>query len=86
MTGARVPAMVDRTVSPSYATDVAGAVCMLVDRPVPFGTYHCVSSSFTTWYELARFMATELNSFATIDPIKVADVNRQHRATVLCVV
>jgi dTDP-4-dehydrorhamnose reductase len=74
ITGVPVRAMVDRTVSPSYVPDVARAVCMLVDQPVAFGTYHCVSSSFTTWQDPAQFVATELNSSAAIDPINVAFV------------
>ena len=54
--------------------DVARAVRMLLETSVPFGTYHCVSSSFTTWYELTQFMAGELNSSSAIEPIHVAEV------------
>src|SRR6185437_13161197 len=40
--GEVVPVFVDRTVSPSYAPDVAAATRALLDRGAPCGTYHCV--------------------------------------------
>ena len=55
--GDRVRAFADRTVTPSYVYDVADATVALVERPVPFGLYHCVNSGATTWVEIARTLA-----------------------------
>jgi dTDP-4-dehydrorhamnose reductase len=69
LSGARVRAFVDRTVSPSFAIDVAWATRALVERDdVPSGTYHCVSSGFTTWYNLANEMALQLRPSADVEP------------------
>jgi dTDP-4-dehydrorhamnose reductase len=55
--GETVKAIVDRTVSPSYVAHVARATAALLDQHAPFGTYHCVASGATTWYELAQEIA-----------------------------
>jgi dTDP-4-dehydrorhamnose reductase len=65
---------VDRTVSPSYAWDVAAATARLIERRPPYGTYHCVNTGSATWHDLAvearRLMAVE----ATLEPIRLGDV------------
>lgn len=54
LTGREVRAFADRTVSPSFARDVAVATRTLVEQRCPFGLYHCVNSGFTTWLSLAH--------------------------------
>lgn len=74
MAGGTVRALVDRTVSPSYVPDVAGAVCRIIETPIPFGIYHCVSTDSTTWYDLAQFVAREMNLDGRVEPIEVASL------------
>jgi len=53
----------DRTVSPTYVADAVRATRELVERRVPPGIYHCVSSGLCTWLEFAteaaRLMGVE---------------------------
>jgi dTDP-4-dehydrorhamnose reductase len=64
----------DRTVSPSYVVDVAAATRALIARAKP-GLYHCVSSGFCTWYELAQEIARLLGRpDAPLVPVSVKDV------------
>ena len=44
LAGVPLPALADRTVSPSYVADVARATAMLIELKAPHGTYHCVNS------------------------------------------
>jgi dTDP-4-dehydrorhamnose reductase len=74
LAGAVVHAVVDRTVSPSYVCDVARATRMLLEHQAPFGTYHCVNSGFSTWYELAQEIARGLGIPARIEPITAVDL------------
>jgi dTDP-4-dehydrorhamnose reductase len=67
LSGMPVRAFVDRTVSPSYADDVARATRMLIEKKGPYGTYHCVSSGFVSWYDLAVTIALELGMAADIE-------------------
>jgi dTDP-4-dehydrorhamnose reductase len=66
----------DRTVSPSYVTDVAMATKALVERGDP-GLYHCVGTGHGTWLdvgrEIARIMGKERE--ARLKPMSVADVS-----------
>jgi dTDP-4-dehydrorhamnose reductase len=72
--GASVRAAVDRTVTPSYVPDVAGAVVAMLDGDVPYGTYHCVSGPSTTWYELAVEIARQLDVNGCVEPVRAADL------------
>jgi dTDP-4-dehydrorhamnose reductase len=71
--GGTVRALMDRTVSPSYVPEVAKVSRLLLARQAPFGTYHCVTSGFTTWYELAQEVAAQLQVPATILAVTAAD-------------
>jgi len=55
--GREVRAFVDRTVSPSYVSDVVNATAALLDGQAPPGLYHCVNSGSATWSEVARELA-----------------------------
>ena len=60
LSGAAVRACVDRTVTPSYVPDVARATLAILTGDVPYGTYHCVNGTLTTWYDLAQEIARQL--------------------------
>lgn len=68
-----VRAIVDRTVSLSYVDDVVRATHALLERDAPYGTYHCVTSGFTTWYEVARVIASHLGAGTPIIPVRFRD-------------
>ncbi|MGE5246306.1 MAG: SDR family oxidoreductase, partial [Betaproteobacteria bacterium] len=51
--GQEVRAFADRTVSPTSVVDAAAATRALLERELPGGVYHCVSSGHCTWYEFA---------------------------------
>jgi dTDP-4-dehydrorhamnose reductase len=74
LTTATVRAVVDRTVSPSYVFDVASATRTLIEHDAPLGTYHCVNSGFTSWYELATEVARRMGLSGRIEPVRSADL------------
>jgi dTDP-4-dehydrorhamnose reductase len=55
--GEEVPVFVDRTVSPSYTTDVARATRTVLESGFAPGLYHCVNSGAATWEEIAKEVA-----------------------------
>jgi dTDP-4-dehydrorhamnose reductase len=72
--GERVRVFVDRTVSPSYAWDVAAATAKILrQRPAP-GLYHCVNTGAATWHDLAAEVRRALDSTSVLEPITLADV------------
>lgn len=72
--GAVVKGATDRTVSPSYVDDVSRASRTLLEMHAPYGTYHCVNSGHTTWYELALEVSRQLGIGAEIVPLKSAEI------------
>jgi dTDP-4-dehydrorhamnose reductase len=64
----------DRTVSPTYVPHAAQAMRHLVERTVPAGLYHCVSSGHCTWLEFALEAANILGVEPRVDAVNVADV------------
>jgi dTDP-4-dehydrorhamnose reductase len=72
--GEAVPVFVDRTVSPSYTTDIARATRALVARRAPPGVYHCVSSGAATWAVIAAHAASLLRLPLRITPITLDTV------------
>jgi dTDP-4-dehydrorhamnose reductase len=69
-----VPVFVDRTVSPSYTTDVARATRELLARRTAPGLYHCVNSGAATWAEIAEDAARVLNVPLFMTPITLESV------------
>jgi dTDP-4-dehydrorhamnose reductase len=84
LAGVTVPALADRTVSPSYVVDVAHASRMLVERDAPHGTYHCVNSGCTTWVDLATEVARQLGVRGRIEPVQAANLNTPARRPRFC--
>ena len=66
---------VDRTVSPSYVVDVAGATRAVLERGEP-GLYHCVGTGHATWFEVAHEMARIMGKgqSSRLQPISVSDL------------
>jgi dTDP-4-dehydrorhamnose reductase len=64
----------DRTVSPSFVEDVAGATRHLVERGAPPGLYHCVNSGFATWEHVAREAARLLGVTPRLEAVTMGDV------------
>jgi dTDP-4-dehydrorhamnose reductase len=58
--GQPVQAFADRTVSPSYVPDVVRTTLALVERGARFGLYHCGSTGWCTWSELAAHILERL--------------------------
>jgi dTDP-4-dehydrorhamnose reductase len=52
--GAEVPVFIDRTVSPSYTTDVARATRAVVSVEAAPGVYHCVNAGVASWAQIAE--------------------------------
>ena len=73
--GEAVPVFVDRTVSPSYAPDVASAVRGLLERRPASGLYHCVNDGHATWDVIAREAATVLGLEPRFTPIAFNSVS-----------
>jgi dTDP-4-dehydrorhamnose reductase len=69
----------DRTVTPSYAEDIAEATWTLLTSQAPAGLYHCVNSGVTTWFELAQEIGRILGVEPNLVPVKVADVPMKAR-------
>jgi dTDP-4-dehydrorhamnose reductase len=75
---------VDRTITPSYVTDVARATRQLLEMSAPTGLYHCVNSGVTTWLEFAEQMARLLGIDARLTPVHLADMNLRAARPVYC--
>jgi dTDP-4-dehydrorhamnose reductase len=74
LAGAPVRAAVDRTVSPSYVPDVVRATRRLIELQAPQGTYHCVASGVTTWYDVATTIGRGLGMPGCIAPVTSAEL------------
>jgi dTDP-4-dehydrorhamnose reductase len=72
--GRTVSAAVDRTVSPSYVPDVVTATLALSEGKALHGTYHCVASGQTTWFELAKEIASMMGGMELVTPVCARDL------------
>ncbi|OFW21520.1 MAG: dTDP-4-dehydrorhamnose reductase [Acidobacteria bacterium RIFCSPLOWO2_12_FULL_66_21] len=75
---------IDRTVTPSFVEDVAGATAQLLERRPPSGIYHCVNSGPTTWLGIAEEAARLLGCQPDIVPISVRDVTLKAKRPQYC--
>ena len=62
LAGRPVRALADRTVSPTYVGDAAGATRALLAAAPPPGLYHCVGSGHASWLAVARTLARSLGA------------------------
>lgn len=72
--GEEIPVFTDRTVSPSYAPDIASAVRLLLEGNAASGVYHCVNAGAATWDSIAREAAGILGVQPRLKPITLEDV------------
>lgn len=84
VSGKPVRALVDRTVTPSHVSDVSRVTCELLDGTAEYGTYHCVSSGSTSWYDLARHIAGCVGTATRIEPMTVAELKTIARRPQFC--
>jgi dTDP-4-dehydrorhamnose reductase len=77
--GREVPVFVDRTVSPSYVCDVAGATHALVASGTASGLYHCVNAGPCSWSDIAAEIARLLGKPANLRPITLETVSLRAR-------
>jgi dTDP-4-dehydrorhamnose reductase len=82
--GRTVRAALDRIVSPSYVPHVVRATLDLISGSVPFGTYHCVASGQSTWYELACEIARLVGAPPLVTPVSAADLPSVARRPQFC--
>jgi dTDP-4-dehydrorhamnose reductase len=82
--GEEVPVFTDRTVSPSYAVDVAAATAGLLARLPETGTYHCVNSGACRWDELALEAGRLLGREPRLKPITLDAVSLKARRPRYC--
>lgn len=73
--GEEIAVFTDRTVSPSYAPDIAAAVRTLLERNAAPGVYHCVNSGAATWDRIATEAARLLGADARLRPITLDSLN-----------
>lgn len=72
--GEEAAVFTDRTVSPSFAPDIARATRALVEQGAPSGLYHCVNSGTASWDEIAREAAAMLGVAPRLKPITLAQL------------
>src|SRR5688500_4962875 len=83
--GVSVPVFEDRTVSPSYVEDVVEASLRLLEVAAPPGIYHCVSTGSTTWLDLGRRIAAELDADEQLlKPVSIREFAMRARRPAYC--
>ena len=82
--GGTVRAFVDRTVSPSYVPDIAYATRELLARVAPRGTYHCVSTGVTNWFDIAQHIALQTGTQGRIEGVTSNDPPGKARRPRFC--
>lgn len=63
----------DRTVSPSYVDDVAGATIAMLENGAPSGLYHCVNTGHATWHEVGLEIARLLGCEPRLEPTSMQE-------------
>jgi dTDP-4-dehydrorhamnose reductase len=65
----------DMRMSPTYTKDAALTLKKIIEKKLPYGTYHATNNGFCSWYQFARkiFQITDLNPALT--PIKTEQLN-----------
>jgi dTDP-4-dehydrorhamnose reductase len=71
--GRPVRVFTDRTVTPSYVEDVAGATARLLDRQPEPGIYHSVNSGITTWLGIAEEAARLVGRTPELVPMRMEE-------------
>jgi dTDP-4-dehydrorhamnose reductase len=75
--GAEVPVFIDRTVSPSYTTDVAYATRAVIGKEVAPGVYHCVNAGVASWAQIAEEAARLMGLTLRMKPLTLESAKLQ---------
>jgi len=62
----------DQLGTPTATTFIAQHVLHLLNKGIPYGTYHLAPAGFTHWADYAAFLAQQLNAKTIIKPIDTA--------------
>ena len=82
--GETVPVFVDRTVSPSFTSDVADATRRLLASGAESGLYHCVNDGAATWLEIAQYAAKRLHVDLQVERITLETTKMKARRPRFC--
>jgi dTDP-4-dehydrorhamnose reductase len=65
----------DQWGSPTYTTDLAGAILKIVeDNSVSYGIYHFTNEGMTNWYEFARIIYKKAKRLGLIERNKKVEI------------
>jgi dTDP-4-dehydrorhamnose reductase len=81
---AEVSVFIDRTVSPSYTTDVGRATRAVLLRALPSGLYHCVNTGAASWTEIAKEAARLMGRPIRMKPLTLESMNLVARRPRYC--
>jgi len=70
-----VPVFVDRTVSPTYTTDIARATRLIIEHGLSPGLYHCVNAGAVSWLEIAQEAARLIGRTLRVKRLTLATAN-----------
>jgi dTDP-4-dehydrorhamnose reductase len=70
-----VPVFVDRTVSPTYTTDIARATRLVIEGGISPGLYHCVNAGAGSWLEIAQEVARLIGRTLRVKQLTLATAN-----------
>lgn len=84
LAGRPIRGFTDRTVSPSFAPDVAAATRALVVGDAAPGLYHCVNTGRATWFEVASVAASWLGCEPLLSPITMNEVQTRAERPRFC--
>lgn len=65
----------DMVISPTYTKDAAEMIKIIIEKNLPYGTYHVTNSSSCSWYEFAKAIFNDLELKANLSPIKTTSLN-----------
>ncbi len=69
----------DMIMSPTYTRDAAKMIKDIIEKKLPYGTYHITNSGSCSWSEFAGEIFNILGLKASIFPIKTAGLNMKAR-------
>lgn len=73
--GDEIKVVDDMIMSPTYTKDAAKTIKSILERNLPYGTYHVTNSSSCSWHEFAKAIFDNLELEANLSPIKTASLN-----------
>ena len=67
----------DIIMSPTYAKDAAGMIKNIIEKELPFDTYHVTNSGYCSWFEFSKKIFEISNIDAKLFPIKASELGRK---------